>query len=190
MSLAMNQEVFTWLVLPGLIFLARICDVTIGTIRIIAVTRGRKALASFLGFFEVLIWLLAIGQIMQHLDNAMGYIGYAAGFATGNFVGISIEEKLAVGTLVVRVITQKPVADLLHGLQQAGFGVTVVDAYGTTGKVNIVYTVIRRNNLPEVDRIIHQFNPKAFYSIEDLRSVSAGVFPLKKSSFHRSLFPR
>jgi len=173
----LDSEVFTWVILPLLIFFARICDVTIGTIRIIFVSRGQKLLASSLGFVEVLIWLVAIGQIMQNLNNFLCYIAYAGGFAMGNFNGITIEEKLAMGVLVVRIIIKKDAAQLVEHLKNAGFGVTNIDAQGTTGPVNVIYTVIKRSDLHQVVEMIRQFNPKAFYSIEDVRNVNQGVFP-------------
>ncbi len=120
----MDSAVFSWVVLPILIFLARICDVSIGTVRIIFVSRGKKLLSPILGFFEVSIWLLAISQIMQNLDNAVCFIAYACGFAMGNFVGIYIEKKLAMGTLILRVFLLKDDCEMKDRLYEAGFGVT------------------------------------------------------------------
>ncbi|MGE5582863.1 MAG: DUF2179 domain-containing protein [Bacillota bacterium] len=182
----MNSALFTWIVLPALIMIARIGDVTIGTIRIIFVSKGKKALASSLGFFEVLIWLIAIGQIMQHLNNFACYIGYAVGFATGNFIGITVEEKLAMGTLVVRIFASNGGAQLIHSLKAAGFGVTAVEGSGATGPVNVIYTFINRRALAEVDRIIKEFNPKAFYCVEEIKSVNAGIFPGRDYFFKSS----
>lgn len=173
----LDSPFFNWVLLPLLIFFSRICDVTIGTIRIIFVSRGNKFFASTLGFFEVLIWLIAIGQIMKNLDNFLCYIAYAGGFALGNFIGIMLEEKLAMGILVVRVITRKDASMLFEAFKNEGFGVTAIDARGATGPVAIIYTVIKRSALPKVAELIKKFNPKAFYSIEDVRTVNSGVFP-------------
>jgi uncharacterized protein YebE (UPF0316 family) len=173
----MHSGIFTWVILPLLILISRVCDVTIGTIRIIFVSKGKKKLASLLGFFEVLIWLLAIGQIMQNLNNPVCYIGYASGFALGNFIGITVEEKLAMGTLVVRIFTSKDTANLVNLLKEAGFGVTTVGGQGSVGPVNVIYTFIKRSDLPEVIRIIKDVNPKAFYCIEEVKSTHAGIFP-------------
>jgi uncharacterized protein YebE (UPF0316 family) len=180
-----NLEVFTWVVLPLLIFLARICDVTIGTIRIICVSRGQKFFASLLGFFEVLIWLTAIGQIMKNLNNVACYIAYGSGFAMGNFIGITLEEKLAMGILMVRIITPEKGTDLINHLKESGYGVTSIDAKGAIGPVNLIYTVIKRSALEDVIQQIDRFNPKAFYSVEDIRSVNQGVFPAKEPTFIR-----
>lgn len=178
----MNTDIFSWVVLPILIFLSRIIDVSIGTIRIIFVSRGKKNLAPLLGFFEVLVWIMAISQIMKHLDNIACYFAYAAGFATGTFVGMMIEEKLAIGMLVVRVILVKDECSLRERLRNAGFGVTVVDARGANGDVKIVYTIIKRKELEEVLGIITMCNSKAFYSVEDARTVNQGVFRNKEFS--------
>ncbi len=172
----LGSEIFGWVVLPILIFLSRIIDVTIGTIRIIFVSRGKKNLAPILGFFEVMVWVMAISQIMQNLNNFFCYFAYAAGFATGNYVGIIIEEKLAIGTLVVRVIMTKDEHQLKERLADAGFGVTAVDAEGKNGKVKIIYSIIKRKELQEAVRIIETCNSKTFYSVEDARNVNQGIF--------------
>ena len=176
-----DSEMFRWVILPILIFFARICDVTIGTIRIMFVSRGNKLIAPLLGFFEVLIWLIAIGQIMKNLNNIFCYVAYAGGFAMGNFIGIRVEEKLAVGRLVIRVITAKDAHILIDKLRERGFGVTNVDAEGSKGKVNIIFMIINRSHLQEVIEIIHKHNPNAFYSIEDTRFVKKGIFPHRES---------
>ncbi len=103
----LDSGLFGLFVLPLLIFIARVTDVTFDTMRIIFISKGEKYLPPLLGFFEIMIWLFAIGQVMQNLTNIVYYIAYAAGFATGNFVGIIIEDKMAIGKLVVRIITRK-----------------------------------------------------------------------------------
>jgi uncharacterized protein YebE (UPF0316 family) len=178
-----NQTVVSFLILPVMIFLARICDVTLGTLRIICVSKGKKVYAAFLGFGEVLIWISVIAQIMQNLNNPICFVAYAAGFAMGNFIGITIEEKLAMGTLIIRIITNSDATALIYSLKSAGFGVTVLDAHGAAGPVHVIYTVIKRAALPEVDQIIKTFNPNTFYSIEELREVHAGVFPQESRYF-------
>lgn len=172
-----SPELHAYVVLPLLIALARVCDVSIGTLRIIFVARGRKRIAPVLGFVEVFIWVVAIGQIMQNLSNWVAYFAYAGGFALGNFVGMWLEEKLAIGVLVVRVITRKDAAPLIAHLREQDLGVTVVDAVGATGPVNIIYTVIERQDLRHVIATINEFNPHAFYSVEDVRQVREGIFP-------------
>jgi uncharacterized protein YebE (UPF0316 family) len=177
-----DSDLFGYVILPVLIFCARICDVSIGTMRIIFVSKGKKNIAPFLGFFEVLIWIIAVSKIMQNLDHYINYVAYAAGFATGNFVGMLIEERLAVGIQLIRVIISEKGSDLVNELSLNGFGATMVDAHGAREDVSLIYTIVPRNDLKKVLEIISGFNPKAFYSIEDVRSTSEGIFPSKRSN--------
>ena len=179
----MISPLFAWVILPLLIFFARICDVTLGTIRVIFISKGFKYIAPCIGFFEVIIWLLAIGQVMNNITNVASYIAYGAGFATGTFVGMVIEEKLSLGMVIVRVITNKDTGDLVNALKAQNFGVTMIDAEGSTGPVNILFMVLKRQDLPQVIGVIKEFQPKAFYSIEDVKTAAEGVFPEKKSRF-------
>jgi len=179
----LNSAIYTWFILPLLIFLARILDVSLGTIRLIFISKGVKYLAPLIGFFEVLIWLLAIGQIMKNLNNVVCYIAYGGGFALGTFLGIFIEEKLSVGMVAIRIITQKDASELINFLQAKNYGVTCIDAEGAQGQVKVIFMIIRRQNLKNVIEIIKGFNPNAFYSIEDIRFVSEGIFPLKKPGY-------
>ncbi len=160
---------FGFLILPTLIFLSRICDVTLGTIRIIFVAKGKKYLAPVLGFFEVLIWLIAMQQIMSNVTNIWLYITYAAGFAAGNFVGIMIEDKLSIGKIMIRIITQNGADDLIDVLKDKEYRLTYVNAHGRDNKVKIIFSIIDRKKIKDITSIIHNINPKAFYSIEDIR---------------------
>ncbi|RLE07030.1 MAG: hypothetical protein DRJ06_06660, partial [Candidatus Aminicenantes bacterium] len=132
---------WTWLFLPLLIFLARVIDVTLQTLRIIFISRGLKYIAPFVGFFEILIWLLAIQQIMINLHNPLCMLAYAAGFAMGNFVGLSLEQKLSMGTVIVRLITTKDISPLKEILNSRKFGLTTISARGAKGPVQILYIV-------------------------------------------------
>ncbi len=172
---------FQWVVLPILIILARICDVTLGTMRIVFLSRGRRSIAPILGFMEVLIWLLAISQIMRNLSNPITYLAYATGFASGNYIGLWLEEKLAIGMVAVRVFLKKDSELLVQKLQDAGFGVTCLSGMGTQGAVDIIYTLLQRRSLSKVIDLIHQVNPKTFFAVEEIRSASQGVFPVRRS---------
>ncbi len=176
-----SPEVYTWIVLPLFIFIARILDVTLGTIRIVFLSRGQRALAPLLGFFEVLIWITVIGQVVQNLSSFISYFAYAAGFAAGNWVGLWIENKLAMGMLAIRMILVVNVGEMTEALHAAGYGVTVVQGEGSTGPVWLLFTVIKRRDLPEVVQLIKQVNPKTFFSIEEVRSASEGIFPRGRS---------
>ena len=173
----------TWFVIPVLIFLARMCDVGLGTIRIIMLNRGRKKLAPMLGFLEVLIWLVAIREIFQHLDNVAAFLGYALGFAAGTVVGMTIEDKLAIGMVAVRVITAEDARDLIVKLSESDFGVTSFAAEGVSGKVRLLFTITPRKKLDHALDIVRTTHPRAFISVSDVRSVSEGVFPERRYRF-------
>jgi uncharacterized protein YebE (UPF0316 family) len=175
-----DSALFSYAIMPLLIFLARICDQSIGTLRIIFVSKGKKYIAPILGFFEVLIWIIAISKIMQNLDNYVNYIAYAAGFATGNLMGMIIEEKLALGVQLIRIFTHQNGPDLVKNLNNKGYGATTVEAHGAIEKIHIIYTIVHRNEMESVLRIIDEFNPKAFYTIEDIRAVNEGIFHTRK----------
>jgi uncharacterized protein YebE (UPF0316 family) len=175
-------------VLPLLIFVAELSVVTFGTVRTIAIARGMKWLAPALGIVEVSIWLYAIGAVMKNLTDPACYMAYAAGFSLGNFLGVFLEGKLALGNLFVRIITRRDTAELIGSLQMAGYGVTTVSARGATGPVQIVLTVIKRKDWERVQNIIRAFDPKVFYSVDDLYSAVEGVFPAARRRA-RALLP-
>ena len=172
-----STGLFEWVILPVLIFCARICDVSLGTIRVIFITKGVRYIAPLIGFFEVIIWLLAIGQVMNNLTNIASYIAYGGGFAMGTFIGMLIEEKISLGLTSVRIITKEDPSQLVNYLRSQNYGVTTVDGEGATGQVKMVFSIIRRQDLPDVVEVIKKLHPGAFYSVEDVKSVSEGVFP-------------
>ncbi len=171
----MNEWWFTYLVLPVLIICARIADVSLDTIRIIFLNRGRKVIAPVLGFFEVLIWIMAVSQVMKNLANPVCYLAYGVGFAAGNYIGMLIEEKVAAGWLAMRIITQQACAELALALRGEGYGVTTLDGQGGEGPVSVVFMVIRRKHLPKIVAHIRRHKPDAFYAVEEVRSVAGGT---------------
>lgn len=173
-TFGISENILNYVIIPILIFLARICDVSISTIRIIFVMSGRRNIAPFLGFFEALIWLLAIGQIISNIDNGFSYIAYASGFAVGTYVGMYIEEKLAIGRVVLRLITKEPVDELLSFLTENEYRYSILDAQGKTGKVNVVFLVLKRENLNHLTEAINRYHPSAFYTIEGVKMVNEG----------------
>jgi len=181
------SNIFTWVILPLLIFFGRILDVSLGTIRIILVSKGLKNIAPFFGFFEVFIWILVIGQIMRNLNNIFLYVSYAGGFAMGTFVGIQLENRLSLGMAIIRIITGREATELIRVLRSQHYGVTVVDAESPTGKVKIIFSVISRHDLQEVVKDIKKFNPHAFYTIEDVRFVSEGIFPSREPWYRKTI---
>jgi len=171
-----HSDLFTYGLLPFLIFLARITDVTIGTIRIVMVAKGQKIIAPLLGFFEVLIWLIAISKIIQNLDNWVCYVAYGAGFATGNYIGLIIEEKLAVGIVQLQIITRTEAHKLIEKLKAEGYGITHQEAHGSVEEVSIIYSIVKRTDLPYVIEIIRTYNPNAFYSVADVKFVNKNLY--------------
>jgi uncharacterized protein YebE (UPF0316 family) len=171
-----NSDLIRYVLLPLFIIVARIMDVSFGTLRIIFVTKGMKRVAPLVGFFEVLIWLLAISRIMQDLDNWVCYIAYAIGFATGNYIGMYLEEKLAIGHEMIRVITHKDATSLVNELREKGYGVTSVNAHGIEGEVAVIYIIARRSMIADVLTLINHFNPRALYTVESIKYVNKEIF--------------
>lgn len=186
MSILSESSAFVLFILPILVFLARVMDVSIGTLRIIFVAKGLKNFAALLGFFESLIWLIAVVQVMQNLNSWQTYIAFALGFAAGNYVGVMLEERIALGNLMIRIITRKEADDLVHVLWEKGYGVTSVDAQGESGPVKVIFSVVKRRKLAQFIELIKKYNPKAFYTIEDMRFVNQTYLPPTVKS---TLFP-
>ncbi|NLU26156.1 MAG: DUF2179 domain-containing protein [Hungateiclostridium thermocellum] len=179
-----ESEFFAWAVLPFLIVMARMLDVTLGTLRIIFVSRGNRLIAPILGFFEVLIWIVVIGQIMKNLNNPLTYFAYAFGFAIGNYLGIEAEEKLAIGFLVIRLFVISGEEDLRAKIIDAGFGVTSIEGRGSTGKVTILFSVIKRKDLDRYLSIVNESSQEIFYSVETATAAHLGIYPSQKKKKH------
>jgi uncharacterized protein YebE (UPF0316 family) len=175
-TIGLSENLFSYVILPLLIFLARIMDVSINTIRIIYVLGGRRLTATLLGFFESFIWLMAIRQIFEHLDNWVCYVAYPGGFAMGILVGMMIEEQIAYGKVIVRIITRKDVDVLLAFLTKNNFRFTRVDTVGLDGPENLVFTVLPRENLEELLATMKSILPTAFYTVEKVnRAAESGT---------------
>jgi uncharacterized protein YebE (UPF0316 family) len=162
------------LLLAFLIFLARILDVSIGTMRTIAVIHGRRPLAWVLGFFEVIVWVSAAARVIQQLDQPILMVAYALGFATGNYVGMTIESWVGFGDQVVRIFTRigEPVAE---SLRQAGFGATEFDGMGRDGPISLVFVQVPRRRAPHVAELARCADPECYYTIEDIRHANTSV---------------
>jgi uncharacterized protein YebE (UPF0316 family) len=162
--------------LPIVIFFGRICDVTLGTLRIIFVAKGEKKKAPLVGFFEVFIWVVIISQIFTHANSLMACLAYAGGYATGNFVGILVENKIAFGFQLFRIYTKSNGLELAQRLNRNGFGSTHIHGEGVVAEVEIIETVVSRKSGKKVVEIIRTFDPDAFYVIEDIRTKQKGIF--------------
>lgn len=165
--------IFSYAVLPLLIFFARIVDVSLGTIRIIFVSKGFKFLSLVLGFFEVLIWLLAINQIWANIANIWLYLAYAGGFAAGTYIGIWLDEKICVGNAMIRIIIRKNSRRLINEFRKNNYKMTIIS--GQSGEeevgVKIILSVVKRKDLRKIFKLIKKVNPKAFFTVEDIRNV-------------------
>jgi uncharacterized protein YebE (UPF0316 family) len=171
--------------LPVIIFFGRIMDVTLGTLRIIFVSKGQKYLAPLIGFFEVFIWIIVISQILSRTNSLFHYFCYAAGYATGNYVGILLEGRIAFGILVCRIYTNKEPQSLVRMLSEHGYGATVVEGMGSKMRVYIVEAVVERKALKEIDQFIRDFDENTFYTAEDVRIRQKGIFPRSSLFFKR-----
>lgn len=156
-----------------LIFFMRIADVSLGTLRIVMLVRGRRSLAGLLGFCESLIWLLAASQVIGNLDNPLKLVAYAGGYAAGTMLGSTIERWIAMGQSMLRIVTPVDSPPVAPALRQAGFFVTVLNAEGRDGDVRVAFSVIPRRRMNEVIDIICRANPKAFVTFEEVSTMSA-----------------
>ena len=167
---------YAWIILPILIFCARIMDVSLGTVRIILVAKGYKLSAPLIGFLEVFIWITVISQLFRDAHHPIYYIAYAGGFAAGNYVGMYIADKMYLGDVMVRVITKIPATSLIECLRRLGYNITSIPAQGSTGEVHLIFTVIPRKQLKIILEKIKEYNPNAFYTVEEVRFVKEGEF--------------
>ncbi|WP_338791734.1 DUF2179 domain-containing protein [Bernardetia sp. Wsw4-3y2] len=163
--------VYAYVILPILIFLARLTDVSLSTLRIVLVTMGKRNIAPLIGFVEAFVWLLAIGQIMQNLTNIMSYLAYAGGFAMGTYLGMWLEQRIALGMVMVRIITGKTAEHLISKLKDTNYRFTHLQAEGKYGDVGVVFSIVKRKELPKFLHLINTHNPNAFYTIENIRHV-------------------
>lgn len=175
-SLLDHSWAFQWIILPFLIFLSRIADQSIGTMRLIFLSKGYRLLVPVLGFFEVIIWLLAVSQVMKHLDNVMCYLAYGFGFAMGNYVGMTIERKISLGNIIIRIILKDFSEELKLVLNNNNFGLTIINAEGSRGEVKVLFSIIKRKDLDHFLGILDLYEPGAFYTIEDIKSINEGIF--------------
>lgn len=173
--------------LPLGIFVAELTVVTLSTIRIIFVSRGQKTLAACLGFFEILLWLFAIGQIMKNLDSPPCHLAFALGFTMGNYLGVWLEGVLAMGKLSVEIVSPQDIDPLVTMLSSKGYGLTFHPGMGKLGPVQVINTVIRRRDLDRVSDLIRQTDPKAFFAVSEIQETERGVFPASSGGIFSSI---
>lgn len=183
-------DLYNWVLFPFIIFCSRLCDVSLGTLRSVLSAKGHKKIVPFIGFFEVLLWLVAVSQILKNLNNVMSYVAWGGGYAVGIYVGLAIEEKLALGKQVMRIITDSTPDELLTIFQKKNIGYTALDGHGARGPVKLIFTVVERKEVRLIAGLVKQYAPHSFYSVEDVKYASDVHFGIdRKPSYFRFLFP-
>lgn len=173
----MNMDVILGMLF---IFFARVTDVSLATTRMLMVVKGRKKIAASIGFFEAIVYVLALNKVIQTLDSPINLVIYGLGFAFGNIVGITIEEKMAMGYLTVQVISLENPMKLCEVLREEGFGVTVITGQGREGVRYILEIMLLRKGMSRLQTIIDNWDSKAFMIVLDARSTKGGVASFKR----------
>ncbi len=169
------QDPHAWL-FALLIFFMRVGDMTLDTIRVLFVVRGKKLIVWILGFFQSLIFVIAISSVLSKLDNILNVLGYAMGFATGNLVGMLIEQRLAIGHILVTIISSTRGALIADKLRSSGYAVTEIAGRGKNGTVFELHASVLRKDVPNVETIVLEADPQAFITAEDVRPVRRGFW--------------
>ncbi len=173
MELILTPEAFA---MAALIFMLRVADMTFDTVRVLFVVRGRKMISWVLGFMQSAIFVLAISSVLSNVNNPLTILGYAAGFATGNVVGMYIEERLAVGHIQITIISSHRGAVIAEQLRHSGYAVTEVAARGKDGTVALLHCSVLRKQIDHLETVILENDPAAFITAEDVRPVRLGFF--------------
>jgi len=172
----------TGAVLSGavIIFVLRIIGVTLATLRVLIMMRGRKILSASMGFFEVLVYVLAIGQVVNNLSNVWNLLGYCLGFAAGTLIGMSIEERLAIGFVTIRIVSRYNSQRMADAIRAAGYGATIDWGQGRDGTVGIVYATVRRREVDAVITTADEVDDDAFVTVEDTRTIRRGYMRIAR----------
>ena len=171
-----------WMMLGNalLIFGLRLVDVSLGTVRVIMISRGRRKIAPLLGFVEVTIWVVAISQVITNLDNVFNILAYSGGFAAGTLVGMWIEDKLALGHVGISIISMTHGPKIVQKLRQANYGVTELIGSGRSGMVNLITTIVPRKDVEDVFQLVNRIDPKSFIAVDDMKAVRRGYMHVAK----------
>ncbi len=162
--------------LPLVIFFIRVADMSLDTLRVLFVVRGRRPQAWVVGFVQSALWVIAVASVLSHLDNLLNVLAYAAGFATGNVVGMRIEERLAIGHSHLRVISRQRGEAVASAVRSAGYAVTELSGRGKDGAVSILTTSVRRRDIDPVRNEVLQADPDAFVTLSDVRPLHRGFW--------------
>ena len=163
-----------------LIFVLRVTDVSMGTVRTVMIIRGMRKWAALIGFIEVTIWVVAISQVMSNLDTVWTILGYSGGFATGTLLGMWIEGKLAFGHMDVHIISMTKGQEIAQKARQAGFGATLLQAEGQSGPVYLIDVVAPRKQIAALLRLVNEVDATSFVTVEEARQVVRGYQQLVK----------
>jgi len=163
-----------------LIFLLRIVDVSFDTMRVLFAIRGRRGLAAILGGCQALIWIFAVGNAVKHLDSPLHILGYAAGYATGTFVGVTLERIVAYGVAVLRIISPHGGVEIAEALRERGYGVTELSGHGREGRVEVLIVAVQRGHLPEVMEVVTRWDPQAFIMVEEPKVLQGGLIATRE----------
>lgn len=160
---------------PLLIMLARIVDVSFDTMRVIFAIRGRRGIAAVLGSVQALIWIIAVGNAIRHLDSILHVLGYAAGYGLGTFVGVTIEGLVAYGAAMIRIVSPHGGKDIALALRDRGYGVTEVTGQGREGPVAVLFAAVERSHLADVMETAMEWDPDAFITVEEPKVLRGGL---------------
>lgn len=162
--------------MPLVIFALRVSDMSLDTLRVLFVIRSQRGLAWVLGFFQSLVWVVAITTVLSNLGNLWNVVGYAAGFATGNVVGIVIEEKLALGHGHMRIISSSRGTAIAQAIRDAGYAATELPGRGRDGTVTVINCSVRRRDVRRVQKQVKEIDPNAFITVQEVRPLHRGFW--------------
>lgn len=172
-----NFDIISYILLPALIFLARLADVTVATVKLMFVVNNARKMAAILGFFEALITIMALSRIIQDANNLPAFIMYAAGFSAGTYVGMWIESKMAYGSVLVRIISKDMPEELFQYLAENKYSFSLVDAYDQSGNTRVLFTVCKRSKAGALLAHLEQVAPQALYTVEGVKQASHELLP-------------
>lgn len=162
------------------VFLARTLDISLATMRILMILHGRRLMAAVIGFFESLIFISVLTYVLKGLDDIPSLIFYALGFATGNYLGLFVEDKIAIGDVTVQIISKKDSSSLVEDIRRRGFGVTVLEGCGRDGTRQVLMVYLHRRDTRALMEMVEEFDQGAVITVLDTRKVMGGHFARKK----------
>ena len=183
----LSSNTFTWVIMPILIILARMLDVSFGTLRFVFISKNKKLLAALAGFMEAFVWIMVVGKLLNGSSNIIWLIAYAAGFGIGTYLGLILSEKMAIGKVMLRVITRREPKRLIAKLISKNYLFTIVDSINQKGnKTKVLLLTMEAKELTQILKFVKEYNPKAFYSVEEIKSIKENKIRNARSSIMKS----